>query len=253
MTQLTKVQKGFYIAAGIFFLLGIFFEFCMIGYLMSALVCWALALWLALYAMLSRRNTAMTRRLRLALVLFVTVGFPFFLAAEIPVLLDARSDSDTSAPWLIVCGAGVNGSVPSRSMTDRLAEAMDWLEANPDGTAILSGCQGPGEDLSEAQAMYDYLTEKGVDPTRLLREDKARNSRENIENSLDIIAARGGDPTGRVAILSSEYHLHRLGYMGKKLGCQPVLVAARTTRFSLFVNYAIREAFAMWKVWVFGI
>ena len=55
-----------------------------------------------------------------------------------------------------------------------------------------------------------------------------------------------------MAFLSSEYHLHRLGWMARRLGCEPKLVAARTTMPVLFLNYAIREAFAMWKLWVFG-
>ena len=96
--------------------------------------------------------------------------------------------------------------------------------------------------------MVDWLTARGVDPARLILEDQARNSYENIANSLALL---GPDP-GRVAILSSEYHLHRLGYMAEKLGCQPVLIAAKTSIFPLFVNYAIREAFAMWRLWVFG-
>ena len=96
--------------------------------------------------------------------------------------------------------------------------------------------------------MVDWLTARGVDPARLILEDQARDSFENIQNSLALL---GPDP-GRVAILSSEYHLHRLGYMAEKMGCEPVLVAAKTSIFPLFVNYAVREAFAMWELWVFG-
>ena len=252
MKYLTKTQLILYTGAALCWAAGAFFAFCMIGYGMTALVLAFGGICLALFAMLSRRDTRMSRRLRLALVLFLTVGFCCFLAAEIPVLLDARSAPDTAAPYLIVCGAGINGTQPSRSMTDRLERALLWLRENPDGVAILSGSQGPGEELSEAQVMYRWLMEKGVPADRLIPEDKAGSSYENIQNSLALITERGGDPAGRVAILSSEYHLHRLGYMAQRMGCQPVLVAARTTKVSLFINYAIREAFAMWELWVFG-
>ena len=211
MRELTRTQRTLYAAALVCLALSAFFQFALTGYRMTAVLFLCGAVWLALYAMLSRRNTNISRRMRLALVLFVTLGFPCFLIAEIPVLQDARSDEDTAAPWLIVCGAGVNGSVPSRSMTDRLERTLLWLEENPAGAAVLSGCQGPGEDLTEARAMYGWLTARGVNPDRLLLEEQAQNSYGNLRFSLELIEKEGGDPTGRVAVLSSEYHLHRLG------------------------------------------
>lgn len=251
MRKLTRRQKWLYAASAVCLALSIFYKFVPVGYHITAMMFLGFAAWLALFALFSAPTRA-GRVMRVLLVLGVAVGFPLFLAAEIPVLMDAHSDADTSAPYLIVCGAGVNGSTPSRSMTDRLHQALEWMDQNPDSAVILSGGQGPGEDLSEAQAMYDWLTAQGADPDRLLLEDRSASSYENLQNSLALIGERGGDPAGRVAILSSEYHLHRLGWLAERLGCRPVLVAAPTTKVSLFINYAIREALAMWKMWVFG-
>ena len=243
--MLTKTQKILFGLAAGCVAAGAVFE-----YFMTALVFWGVAACLVFFAVLAPKKAPWARRLRAVAVAALAVGFGLFLIAEIPVVRRAHSDLDTAAPYLIVCGAGINGSVPSRSMTDRLERTVDWLAENPDGTAILSGSQGPDEDISEAEAMYTWLTARGVDPSRLLLEDRADNSRQNIEYSLALIAQKGGDPTGRVAILSSEYHLYRLGYMAEKLGCDPALVAAPTTKASLLVNYAIREAFAMWKIYL---
>ena len=242
------MKKAFYIGAAVSAGISALFAFALVGYRMMALAFLGLAAVLALFGALSGRHTAAARRMRVTMIVILLIGAGCFLAAEIPVLLDCRSAADTAAPHLIVCGAGVHGSVPSRSLTDRLRAALDWLQANPDADAVLSGCQGPGEDLSEAQAMFDWLAERGVDPARLILEDRATDSYENIQYSLALL---GSDP-GRVAILSSEYHLHRLEYMAEKLGCEPVPVAARTSNPVMFLNYAVREAFAMWKLWVFG-
>lgn len=242
------MKKAFYIGAAVSAGISALFAFALVGYRMMALAFLGLAAVLALFGALSGRHTAAARRMRVTMIVILLIGAGCFLAAEIPVLLDCRSAADTAAPHLIVCGAGVHGSVPSRSLTDRLRAALDWLQANPDADAVLSGCQGPGEDLSEAQAMFDWLAERGVDPARLILEDRATDSYENIQYSLALL---GPDP-GRVAILSSEYHLHRLEYMAEKLGCEPVPVAARTSNPVMFLNYAVREAFAMWKLWVFG-
>ncbi len=252
MKTLTRTQRVLFGLAAGCLAAGAVFEFCLVGYFMTALVFWGAAACLAFFGALAPKKTAWARRLRVLAAAGLAVGFGLFLAAEIPILCRAHSDPDVSAPYLIVCGAGINGSTPSRSMTDRLERTLDWLAEEPEGVAILSGSRGPDEDISEAEAMYVWLTARGVRPDRLLLEERADNSRQNIEYSLALIAQNGGDPTGRVAILSSEYHLYRLGYMAERLGCQPALAAAPTAKTSLFVNYAIREAFAMWKIYLFG-
>ncbi len=187
------------------------------------------------------------------MALCLLAGFALFAAAEIPVIRDARSDEDTDAPYLIVMGAAVHGSVPSLSMIERTEAALAWLEEHPAGIAVVSGGQGPDEDLNEADAMKDYLTARGVDPARILREPEATSSYENILFSLRVIGENGGDPAGRIALCSSEYHLHRMNLIASSLGCEPVDVAAVTGHISLRLNYFIREAFALWKVWIFGI
>ena len=242
------MKKVLFIGSGLLAALAVFFEFALVGYRMSAVLFLAGAAVLAIFGWLAGKTTKAAKAARISLVVFLFIGCGCFLAAEIPVLTDCHSDPNTAADHLIVCGAGIKGSIPSRSLIDRLEAALAWLDENPDSNAILTGSQGPDEDVSEARAMVDWLTERGVDPARLILEEQADDSFENIQYSLALL---GPDP-GRVAILSSEYHLHRLGYMAERMGCEPVLVAAKTSIFPLFVNYAVREAFAMWKLWVFG-
>lgn len=252
MKKLTSTQWVLYALAAVCLVLSAVFEFCMIGYLMSALVFLGIAACLIFFGALAPYKTVLARRLRTAMTVLLMIGFALFLTAEIPVLRRAHSDADTAAPYLLVCGAGVNGGAASRSLVDRLEQTLVWLDATPEGIAVLSGSQGPDEELSEAQVMFDWLRDRGADSGRLILEEQADSSYENIRNTLALIASEGGDPTGRLAILSSEYHLCRLCRMAESLGCEPAAVAAPTSRPSLFVNYAIREAFALWKFWIFG-
>ena len=246
------MKKVLFIGAGLLIIAAAVFEFALVGYRVTAVLLLAGAAVLAIFGFLAGKTSKAAKAARIALAAFLVIGCGCFLAAEIPILADCHSDADTSAPYLIVCGAGLNGDKPSRSLADRLSAALTWLEENPDSAAVLTGSQGPREALSEGQAMVDWLTAHGVDPARLILEDRADNSYENIANSLALIRAREPGYDGRVAVLSSEYHLHRLGYMAEHLGCEAALVAAKTSIFPLFVNYAVREAFAMWKLWVFG-
>ncbi len=245
------MRRGLLIASGVCLVLSGCTEIFLIGYGMTALVFLFLACCFAFFGLLYHRDGLAARTARRVVIVVLVIGAILFLAAEIPILQDSRSDADTDADYLIVMGAGVNGSVPSQSLEDRLEAALLWLQDHPDAKAVLSGGQGSKEDDTEAQVMYIWLTEQGIDPDRLLLEDQASNTYENLEYSLEIIAEDGGDASGTVAMLSSEYHIHRVRYIAQSLGCDPVCVAAPTSIVALRINYTIREAFAMWKLYWF--
>ena len=181
---------------------------------------------------------------RAVLGVLVCAGLIVFTVFEIPVVRDARTDTGAHPNAIIVLGAGVNGSTPSLSMCNRLDAALDYLGANPDALAVVSGGQGEGEDITEAEAMADYLTAHGIDSARIVQEDQSRTTRENLENSFAILRARGYDPADGVGIVTSEYHLCRAKRMARALGAKPVGIAAETTLPSMRINYFIREAFA---------
>jgi len=100
--------------------------------------------------------------------------------------------------------------------------------------------------------MRAWLVRCGVAASRIVKEENARSSYENLRNSLNIIQSLGGDPTGKIAVISSEYHLYRIRLIARALGFSPVCVAGRTTNLARMVNYFIREAFGVWRIWVLG-
>ena len=248
-----KRGKGFFIAAGASLFCAAVARFCFVGYRFSALLLCLLAVVLAFYGLMRRWDTKASRVLQILAAVGIAAGLVLFTVMEIPVWRDGRSDENTDAPYIIVLGAAVHGTTPSMSMVERTDAALAWLEDHPDGIAVVSGGQGPGEDISEAEAMYDYLTARGIAPQRILMETLSTNSYENLLFSLRVIADDGGDPDGRVALCSSEYHLCRLCLMARELDCKPVRIAARTSHVTLRLNYAVREAFALWKCRLFGI
>ena len=245
--------KGFFLAAGVSLLCAAVARFCLVGYRFSALLLCLLAVVLAFYGLLRRWDTKAARVLQILAAVGLAAGLVLFTVMEIPVWRDGRSDENTDAPYIIVLGAAVHGTTPSLSMVERTDAALAWLEEHPDGIAVVSGGQGAGEDISEAEAMYDYLTARGIAPERVLMETLSTNSYENLLFSLRVIADNGGDPNGRVAVCSSEYHLSRLCLIARELGFEPVRVAGHTAHITLRLNYAVREAFALWKCRLFGI
>lgn len=182
----------------------------------------------------------------------VSIGLFYFCAVEVPILLNSRTDSDTGRKYIVVLGAEVRGTVPSQALYYRLYGALELLTLNPDSVAIVSGGQGDGEDISEARCMYDWLVEAGVSPDRIIMEEKATSTMENLEYSFDIIRSLGDEPDGNVTIVSSSYHLFRAKSMAKRLGVDAAGYSCAPGNAVLALNFYIREAFGVTHLWVFG-
>ena len=245
----TKKRKILYILALVSFLFGAAlmkvysavrftgFLFCLAA---GVIVLWAVC---DKWSEKARAGTVAKRALSALLVL----GVLLFAVLEIEVIRRAKTDNETAVAGVIVLGAGVNGTVPSLSLRVRLEAALEYLSDKPDIPVVVTGSKGPGEDISEARCMADWLIAHGVDESRILVEDQADNTRENIAFSKALLHENGYDTLAHYAVVSSDYHLCRaavyweLPYM--------VGVAARMPdqyQYSLLtVNYYIREAFGL--------
>lgn len=188
---------------------------------------------------------------RVILVL-VGVGLMYFCVVEHMIISECRTDADADSRYVIVLGAAVYGDIPSQTLVNRMVGAMDYLETHPDSVVIVSGGQGDGEDITEAECMRRYLTSHGVEPSRILMEDQSTSTMENLQNSFEIIRALGDEPDGNVAVVSSSYHLYRAKMMAKSLGVNSYGIAGRMGRPLVMINYFIREAFGVTHLWVFG-
>ena len=227
------------IAAAILLLAAALFAFAMTGHGFVAALCALIAALIAFYHFVRRRA------LRIAVAALLALGIAVFGVIEAPIIKAARTDAPEDVDYLVVLGAGLHGDVPSLSLTDRLNAACDWLAAHPDCAAVVSGGQGPGETMTEGEAMRVWLEARGIAPERIIVEDEATSTRENLENSFALIRALGGEPDGHTAIVTSEYHLCRAKAMAEKLGVECFGVAGKTSWPTLALNYFIREGFAV--------
>ena len=92
--------------------------------------------------------------------------------------------------YIIIHGAGLDGPRPTPLLAGRIDKALElWKKQHQRGKFVVSGGQGSDEVVSEAQAMRDYLLEKGVPGDAILMEDKSTTTWENLRYSLAIINA----------------------------------------------------------------
>lgn len=182
---------------------------------------------------------------------FVCIGLIYFLICEFLIVKDSREDGHPERDYVIVLGAGVRGYEPSLSLVHRLQAVYEYLVTYPDSKAVLSGGKGPGEFISEAQCMFDWLTENGITPDRLIMEDKSTSTMENLTFSKALISSNGGDGVN-VAVVSSPYHLCRAKYMARSIGLNPCGVPGSPGYPVYSLGMYIREAFGLTHLWVFG-
>ena len=164
------------------------------------------------------------------------------------IAVQGRSDSlgSGSPDFVVVLGAQIHGSQPSRTLRERLDLAADYLGKNPAAKAFVSGGQGADETQTEASVMAAYLAGKGIPDSRIVEESEASSTRENLLFSQELARQQGID-TARVLIITSDFHLCRAKYIAKTLGMEPSGLASTTTPWILKVNYELREVFAFVK------
>ena len=205
-----------------------------------------------LLALLSLWEMAFAKLLRTILTICVCLGL---LAAAITgtVIGHASLGSpETACDYIVVLGCGVNGTEPSLSLQNRIDGAYAYLTAHPNAVCVVSGGQGPGEDMTEAACMKRELVEMGIDPDRIWEEGQSTSTKENLEFSLAVIEEKAGYRPAVIGIVSSEYHLYRAGLMAGDLGVSSVGIPGKTTWFTLWANYHMREIVAVWAYLILG-
>ena len=153
------------------------------------------------------------------------------------------------ADYCIVLGARVRGRELTSSLERRLRRAYIYAVAHPRCILVLSGGQGEGEDISEAEAMYGYLYGRGLRSNRFILEDRSTDTVENIRNSLDIIRKREANTPRepRVAVVTSNFHIFRAKHIAKKNGQENVTLVASSSDPILMLHLWVREGIAVLK------
>lgn len=152
------------------------------------------------------------------------------------------------ADYVIVLGAQMKADGPSKALQYRLDEAIRYLNENPSSKVIVSGGQGSDEHISEAQGMYEYLVEKGIEKDRIIKEDKSVNTTQNLAFSAEYLDRERDS----VAVVTNNFHVFRAVKIAEKAGYQNVCgIAAKGEPF-LQINNMMREFFGVMKDFLFG-
>lgn len=179
-----------------------------------------------------------------AIAMIITV----LAVVETGCMVRANLKKPTENATAVVLGCRVYGERASLSLVERLEAAYAYLIENPEAACVVSGGKGDGENISEAECMYRWLVEKGIEKDRIYKEEASTSTEENIAFSKEVIQENGLEE--RIAIVTSEYQSYRAGMIAKEndivFGTAP-----GQTAIWLLPTFYVRELYAILAEWIF--
>lgn len=184
---------------------------------------------------------------KILIILCVAVVLPVIIASVLhnEIIKTAKSTPPSKVPYLIVLGAKVNGEEMSLSLLYRAEKALEYLEENPRTVVIVTGGQGKGEDITEAEALWRFFVERGISEDRILKEDLSTSTYENLQFTKDKY------DIDQAVIVSNDFHLYRSIELANKVEIKGYPLAADTPKV-VKTTLFLREYAAIIKMKIFG-
>jgi len=146
------------------------------------------------------------------------------LAADLFVYLSGRrgvldAPAGAEPAWIVVPGASVRrDGTPSPILEGRLIKALEAATTWPHARILLSGTSIPG-GYSEPDAMRAWMiAQGGLDGSRLVLDRAGTSTRATIDHL--------GPASGRIAVVSQDWHLPRSLWYARGAGWDAVGVVA---------------------------
>ncbi len=182
-------------------------------------------------------------------IFFIIIAIFFIIIIVMISVLPHTNRADYTEEAVIVLGCGVKGTKPGGSLIKRLDKTIEYYNNNNKAVIVVSGGKGPQEDISEAQAMYDYLIERGLPSQSMIMESKATSTNDNFRYSKEILDKRLGEDY-RAVYITNGFHSYRAGELAKLNGLNVRSYNAKTPLSAILPSY-LREVLAVLKLWIF--
>lgn len=140
--------------------------------------------------------------------------------------------------YVVVLGAGIMGKTVTPLLAARITRGIEIYQKNPGSKLIMSGGQGPGEDIPEAEAMAEYAINLGIPKEGIIIENKSRTTNENLRFSHALMK-----PNSKFCIVTNSYYVYRALVLGKRQGLQCIGYGAKT-KWHFTLNAFVREFIA---------
>ena len=214
------------------------------------------AVWLALgafflvlgFLMRSGLVARIPKIVRTLFLIAICAGLLLLSVCEGFVLRGFGSRAPAGLDYLIVLGAQVREDGPSAVLKYRLDAAAQYLRENGSTTCIVTGGKGATEPFSEGEGMKQYLVGVGIPEDRIIVEDKALNTVQNIQYSKALMSS----PDAPTAIVTNNFHVTRALALARGQGLTNVHAIAAPSDLLFLPNNMFREFFGLTKDFLMG-
>jgi uncharacterized SAM-binding protein YcdF (DUF218 family) len=182
--------------------------------------------------------------LRLAFLL-LALAFLLTVVSGAAVCWTAPDTEGVQPDYAVLLGCALENGEPREELIRRLELAKDWLDRTEGTTLMVTGGDPAGQGVTEASVMWDWLEDHGADMSRVILEDRAADTRQNLLFCREL-AENLGLGTENVLILSSEYHQTRAQYLARSIG-QAASGLSCDTPFFDHLEAAVREVYSFAK------
>ena len=157
------------------------------------------------------------------------------------VIMAARYDFDAdNADYLIVLGSSMNNDIETFTLINRVNRAERYLKKNPDCLVIVSGGITGNNTISEAFKMQEMLIDRHIERDRIILEDKAQNTPENMKFSKELL-----DVNKKITVCSSDYHIFRARLLARRYGYRVHAIFAPSMFTDLLIHLPLEEYFTI--------
>lgn len=192
------------------------------------------------------------KSLRYPIILGLATFLLSFVVIETLIIINNHSEQSYNTEYLIILGAGIRGERVTLTLQERLSKGIEYLNENPKTKVIVSGGKGFEETLSEAEAMKRYLVERGINPSRIILEDKSTSTAENFKNTKELLKEMGYKDKIKIMVITSDFHMMRSKMLARRFGFEPYGITCSTPAI-VRANCYFREYFAVVKSYILDV
>ncbi|TCO71033.1 YdcF family protein [Marinisporobacter balticus] len=174
------------------------------------------------------------------------IWFLSFFMIEGLIIFNGNLEHNQETEYVVVLGAGLKGERLSLTLLDRMSKCLEYMNDHPDVKVVVSGGQGRGEDIAEAEAMKRFLIKRGIRENRVVKEDQSTSTLENIKFTKEKLKKIEKREIHEIIIITNRFHLFRAKLLAKRNGIVAYGVPSKT-RVYLMPKYYFREYFAVIK------
>ena len=149
--------------------------------------------------------------------------------------------------YVIILGCMINkdGSL-TPLLKSRVDKALEFAKLQKEKTGkdiifLPSGGKGENEVIAEADAINNYLIEKGINKKKIIVENKSTSTIENMKYSNSIIIKN--NKHAKISFSTTNYHVFRSGVIANNCGIECEGMGSKT-KWYFYTNALIREFIA---------